>query len=101
MHPNTEHLVISLKDSLACGAHYYCLDHMLKTLHAVIAEHFTEEVTNADHPKCILMVMQWTLAVRDRLMDDGIPARSAGGEAGKELLNKPSKYLSLFSMPYS
>ena len=91
MHPNTEHLVVSLKDSLACGAHFYCLDLMIKTLHAIIAEHVSETFTNADHPKTVLMVIQWALAVRDRLEEDKVPRRSDLVAADSVLLALPSR----------
>lgn len=93
MHPNTEHLVVSLKDSLACGAHFYCIDHMVKTLHALIAEHFCELITNAEHPKTVLMVVQWTLAIRDRFVDEQVPRRSLNGAADIRWLEAPGKSL--------
>ena len=64
---------------------------MVKTLHAVIAEHFTDLVTNADHPKSILMVVQWTLAMRDRLVDDEVPRQSLGSKSDEGHYNLPSK----------
>ena len=86
--------MVSLKDSLACGAHFYCIDHMEKMLHALIAEHFSDEVTNSEHPKTILMVVQWTLALRDRLVDDDIPRHSHCRAGFPDHLEKPSTPLS-------
>ena len=78
MHPNTDHLVVSLEDSLACGAHFYCLDLMVKSLHQLIAQHMHGDTTNADHFQSTLLVVQWALATRDRLEADKVPHKSKG-----------------------
>jgi hypothetical protein len=71
MLPGQEHLVASLTDCMAFGAHYYNLDTMHLTLEALIIEHFHGENSNsAAHPKAHIMFMQWTLAMVNRLDED-------------------------------
>ena len=104
MHPNTEHLVVSLEDSLAVGGHFYCIDHMVKTLHALIMEHMTPVATNSSHPKSLIMVLQWTLAVRDRMQSDNVPRFSEvdktdrANRTERNMLAYPSKLPTLYSL---
>lgn len=71
MRPGQEHIVYSLTDCIGIGGHYYNLDNMEDTLEAIVLEHYHgAEVTNADHPKAHILIMQWCMVMAEALEED-------------------------------
>lgn len=50
MHPGVPHFVISLKDCLAVGGHFFFSALFSKSLRAIVLEHFFgKDITNTEH----------------------------------------------------
>lgn len=72
MPPGTIHYVVSTKDSIAVGGHFYSAKNLLQTLYAMIVEHFVGHLTtNTAHSRCgilFIKMLSYITAVSRRNM---------------------------------
>ena len=59
MRPNTVHAVITTKDCLAIGGHFYNRNTFDRTLDAAVIEHFFgNTITNTQHPNSFIILFK-------------------------------------------
>lgn len=68
MRPGTPHHVISTKDTIAIGGHFFSFHHFSRTLDSVMVEHFVaDSITNTDHTEVHIVLFKMLRRYRDGL----------------------------------
>ena len=68
MKPNTNHWVISLKDTLVLEGHFYCHEHLKETMRGLILDHFIGDTnTNTEHLNIPSLLMRELCAIADNI----------------------------------
>ena len=76
MAPGIEHFVITIEDSLCIGGNFYCKQTMRQSVTTMMQEHALVNVSNTEHDKHLVLLVQMTFCLYADLTTYGLEGLS-------------------------